>query len=355
MEKKKKIGILTCHRFHNFGSLLQAYALKHHISSIGYSVEFIDYWPKYHEIRTALWNWELFFYEKPVGKIKMLANIFLFYFRRKKNQRFFGNFIDTYIKPMVPVADGCYEVVVCGSDQIWRYRHQALFQGYNEVYFGNIGCKVKRLISYAASMETVLQDTYTVSFFQKNLKNFNAISVRESDLQKFVQSLTPLRVFHAIDPVFLLSKEQWNILSLPSLVAEKYILLYNLLKDKTAAKLAKEIARKKGFSIVTIRGGGIPGKLAGPREFLSYIKHAECVISSSFHGVAFSIIYQKEFYASLKEHKRVSSLLDSLGLGDRLVSDIPKTLKPINYEVVNEKLRSRITDSTQWLETNLQS
>jgi hypothetical protein len=335
---------------------LQAYALERHISSLGYEVKFIDYWPKYHENIYSFWSWELFFDRGIGGKVKMLVKLFLCCCRMGRNQRFFRSFIDTYIKPKVSIPDECYEVEVCGSDQIWRYQQFSSFQGYDEVYFGNITeYKAKRRISYAASMGTIAQDTGTVSFLKNNLKNFNAISVRESDLQRFIQPLTQLRVFHAIDPVFLLSREQWNILSLPPLLKKKYVLLYNLQKDKTAASLAREIARKRGLAVVAIRGAGILGRLAGPREFLSYVKHAECVISSSFHGVAFSIIYQKEFYASLERQKgRVISLLDSLGLEDRFVSDIPRTLKPIDYEVVNEKLRSRIADSTQWLETNLQ-
>jgi hypothetical protein len=358
-----KTGILTYHRSHNYGAVLQAYALKTYISSSGYEVEFVDYWPKYHEDMYALWSWNKFWHVKTKSKLKMLLSFFITFRRKYKRRKLFLDFIDTYIVPKNLRNMEVYDLVIYGSDQIWRYQRQYSYKGYNDIYFGSDDIKAKRRISFSASMGNVNTDNDTVLFLKKGLKNFDALSVRETDLRDVIQPLTGLKVYHTLDPVFLLDERQWNNLSAPRQITGGYILLYNLQSDITAYNIAKKLSALKRLPVTTLKGR-IPlinGKnnrgITGPKEFISLIKHADIVVSSSFHGLAFSILFRKEFYISQNRNTgRVKSLLNSIGLDDNFVTDISKLehIKSIDYNEVNKKLDEYKKISTEYLKSELE-
>jgi hypothetical protein len=359
-----KIGILTYHRSHNFGAVLQAYAIKTYIASLGYNAEFIDYWPQYHEDMYALWSWNNFFHISIKSKVKMFI-IFLFTFLRKaKRRKLFFEFIDEYIVPRQFDTTDCYDLVIYGSDQIWRYQQHPSYRGYNKVYFGDDTVHAKRRISFSASMSDIRSDEETKFFFKEHLRNFDALSVRESAVREFVQPLTTQEVRQTIDPVFLLDKEQWAILARPRQFAGDYILLYNLLSDGNAVKIAERLSELNKIPVVLIKGAVSPitqrneRYIIGPKEFLSLIKYAAVVVTSSFHGMAFSLVFQKDFYVSMNRNTgRVQSLLEIIGLEKRFVTGVSK-FEPdttINYHYINERLEAYKTQSKNYLDSELKN
>jgi hypothetical protein len=357
-----KIGILTYHRSHNFGALLQAYALKTYIAALGYEVEIIDYWPKYHDDMYALWSWNKFLHIRIRSKVKMLVLFFFTLCKKAKRRKLFLDFIDTYIIPKRFDATECYDLVIYGSDQIWRYQRTPTYKGYNKVYFGDDTIHAKRRIAFSVSMAEIKPDEETRLFFKEHLRNFNALSVRESTVQEFIQPLTSLEVYHTLDPVFLLNKRPWDILAAPRQITGDYILLYNLLSDENAATMAKKLSKLNKIPVILIKGDVSLKKrenekcIIGPREFISFIKHAVIVVTSSFHGVAFSLVFQKDFYVSMNRNtERVRSLLKITDLEKRFITDISEfgLSVPINYNYVNECLDRYKIQSKNYLDLEL--
>ena len=183
------------------------------------------------------------------------------------------------------------------------------------------------------------------------MKNFSAISVRETDLCQEIEKLTDKNISVVLDPVFLLSKEEWSKYCVP-INRSKYILYYNLLPSKEADGFVKTLSAKLKTEIVEITGS-VSMKKVGRRymqtvdafEFISYIKNAEIVVTSSFHGVVFSIMFGKKFYAVGMGNKveRVKSLLSALNIEECLVAE--KYYSNIDFD----KMRSKVNQSLEIL------
>jgi len=150
------IGILTYHRAHNYGALLQAFALKTWMQTQGHYVEMIDYWPAYH--RAVYQILPHFKTRSFKGKIKDIVFLFLglnkILKRRNSYEKFIQNYLQLPAKPIYTKKDELKSIscdfAIYGSDQIWRKQNLPLYKGFNEVYFGAY-INTKK-ISYAASM-----------------------------------------------------------------------------------------------------------------------------------------------------------------------------------------------------------
>ena len=353
-----RIGILTYHRSHNYGALLQAYALKEYISSLEKDVCFIDYWPHYHQEMYALWKPSQFRKASIMGKIRMLLISLLFSWKRKRRMVLFERFIAKYILPLASVDDR-FDLVVYGSDQIWRYQDHASYKGYNPVYFGDKTITSKSKISYAASMGVIKLSEKDRSQLSDWLLNLDMISVREEDLRDAIRPLTSKDIRLVVDPVFLLPQDSWKSIMSPRQRKGRYILSYNLQLNSLTRQVAKMVGEKMRLPIVEIKGGiylfDSDGKrsMVGPCEFLSWIYYSDCVVSSSFHGIAFSVLFEKHFYATLERNAgRVRSLLSRIGLESRIVSDCDAfTMKDFSYEGRGRLLADCIADSKHYLDT----
>ena len=353
-----RIGILTYHRSYNYGALLQAYALKVCLSSFGHDVVFVDYWPEYHKEVYLIWSWRKFNNNNIKGKIKMLLGLLQIKAWRQM-QTVFHAFIGEYINPLGSI-DEEYDLVIYGSDQIWRKQNHPSYKGFNDVYFGSSIIKTKKKITFSASMGRINLNEEDKLFLEKQLMNFDALSVRESDLLQVIKPLTTLDVFHTLDPIFLLNKDQWGqFASLPSPTLGEYILLYNLHSDPLVKKIALELSEKCNLSIISLKGAMEfkvkENKISatGPKEFLGLIKNAKYIVTSSFHGVAFSILFEKQFYVSMRRNtSRVSSLLSLFGLDERYVKDKTYDLKKIgviDYENLSQSYNAARNESMSYL------
>lgn len=353
-----RIGILTYHKSHNFGAMLQAYALKTYLESMGGAdVTIIDYYPTYfHDnqlidtatIKNLSWK----------GRVKYIITSLVNLSKIRKRKQAYYSFIDKYLVPLSPVSSQ-YDLVIYGSDQIWRYQSRDSFRGFSDVYWGKSLINATHKISYAASMGTIPNDSETASYCTSALSNFDALSVRELDLKEYLIKLCPSRkIFQHLDPIFLLDRRQWTMIGGRKRINGKYILVYNLQNVEFVEKIASKLHNKTGYPIVNIRAsftklflGSEDVYDAGPDDFISLIKDAEYVVTSSFHGTAFSILLNVPFYCCLDSApNRVLTLLTSVGLSERMVSSIKNiTMKSIDWDDVNYKIADMVLDSKDYL------
>jgi len=358
-----KIGILTYHRSHNFGALLQAFALKTYLNSLGYDGQIIDYFPDFHKETYRLWSWRLFWHKNLISKIKSgLKIIFSFAGKRQKSKKI-NRFIDKYLAPTpIPTADEPFDTVIYGSDQIWRYQDNMIFTGFDDIYFGSEQIPAKKRITYSASMGIIVNNAETRQYLQTALKRFSAVAVREQNLLNFIQPLTTKNVYLTADPVFLLPREEWETMVRPAHTVEKYILVYDLLSSPVVGQIAKILSKNKNLPVVRIRSSvniienRYNKSIIDPIEFLSLIKHAEYVVTSSFHGVAFSIIFKKEFYVNLPKNRgRVENLLARLGVSERMINSISELNEKtkLNYQTINDAVQLYRRDSQEYLQKAL--
>ncbi len=364
-----KIGILTYQRAENYGAMLQAFALKKYLENLGYIAEMIDYWPDYHANHFKIFSHYSFQQRSLVGKFYYFLLLVWSYKWMKKRQDIFRHFMQRFLglksKPEYTTRNTLrdeYDIVVYGSDQIWRKQPFSEFQKFDELYFGTSQIKASRKIAFAASMGPVHIQKGDDFFFKEYLNNFNNISVRESELKIFLENIG-FTVTQVLDPVFLLTKYEWEKLvknKAHKMKGGGYILFYNLLNTKESRKLVYDISKKTGYKIkelCKIKNFKVTSpyyiKSAGVEEFLSLIKEAEIVLSNSFHGIAMSLIFQKQFFAIGMRHKagRVLSLLQLLGIEERYIADdsinIPKSF--IDYKLVELKIDTLKKHSTSFL------
>lgn len=359
-----KIGIVTYHRSYNFGAVLQAYALKTYISSLGnYEVSFINYWPMYHREMYKLFNVSLFKKLSIIGKLKYLISCILRYYRKKKKQNNFSNFISKYIYPLSDYKSEFYDLVIYGSDQIWRFQDHPSYRGYNLVYYGDETIKGKRKIAYSASMGVINDSVELRNILRKCVNNFNAISVRENDLYNYIRPYN-VDTRLTVDPVFLLNRSYWlDFVNSVPIRYTPYVLVYNLQRNDAVEAIASRISQKFNIPIIHVTGDVVdlfPVKnvedTLGPLEFVSLIRDASYVITSSFHGFAFSLLLNKEFYVSMNNNsERVYTMLSTLGLTDRMVDSYANfdIQDDINWEIVNVKLHSVVVESEKYLINNI--
>ena len=373
---EKKIGIITMHKVINYGSALQAYALQRKIENLGYKCFLIDYlFPnEFHQTKRTL---RLSIRQILNGIFRRL--LFLLFYKRGKQLQLFTLFwkenfqlTETY-RNQKEIFDNPpdFNVYVTGSDQVWNPIHM---KG-DPTFFCDFIKNGNRRISYAASFSSgAIEENYAITY--KNLLNkYTAISVRENKGIKIVRNLTLKNVRCVCDPTLLLTKDDYAKLSINSTVKiDKpyilaYILSYNFNPYPTIQETINRIAKETKLPVVyllcntlnfTFKFNSKIISAAGPNEFLWLFQHASYIVTSSFHGVAFSLIFEKQFYAIVeKNHKdsRINSLLEETGTDNRLIftgSNIEKMdINELNYSLVNPKIENYINNSIQFLKESL--
>lgn len=322
-----KTGIVTFHSAYNFGASLQTWALQTVLEKLGVQPFVINYRPDvidnlYHPIKnaTGLRRYEL--YRKLKDPKTML--------RHKKYEEFIKSSYRltgeyrTYEELQKAGLD--LDACIVGSDQVWNTQHT---DGYDPAYFLEfLGDGVKR-ISYAASIgRNYILPIYHEQF-RNGLEKFDSISVREASACPVLSHLTDKEVEVTLDPTLLLDKEDYEELKVPLEHREKYILVYMMEYNAEVVKFANYISRLLGVPVVQRRDKQyFTNELEScytstPGEFLDYIEHAEFIITNSFHGTVFSILYEKPFLSMLHSDtgSRTSDLLKTLNLSEHLLID----------------------------------
>lgn len=233
--------------------------------------------------------------------------------------------------------------------------------GLQRAYFGAFpSIRKKRVVAYAASLgRDALPEQYDRQFAAL-LAHVDAVSVREAEAIPYLQKFRSDQVMEAVDPVFLLNQEEWQqVECLPE--QKSYILLYMTEYDPRICAYVRRLSVEKGLPVVELRASKwreeefITDYTAGPAEFLGYIHQADYVVTNSFHAVAFSIIYQKQFAAFLHNTlgARVRSVLRIHGLDDRIYHEGMEIDSPINWTAVLARAEESARQSKRFIHSQI--
>jgi len=356
-----KIGILTFHRAINYGAVLQCYALQETLKSLGHEVEIINYqqsrvertdrcpyrkgdkWRLFKGLHLRSW-WN---YDKE--KAATLE-------RRAK----FDNYLQKHFKLTQPCdLDNIpqdFDVYVIGSDQVWNSH---ICDGLDPVYWGEFNHRAdSKVISYAAS--TSLKDItkYPKKQILQLIDNFTALSSREQVVVNYInESLTPKNPAEVVlDPTLLADSSVWDGVANDKYKDRKYVLYFSARtyqpNPNVIKKKAEALARQMECEVMPVRFG-----IDTPEEFVSKFKYASAVVSSSFHGVAFSLIFNRPLYAIMygdEQDARYVNVLKSIG-AEKMLHCVNDKISPttVSYLEINSQLASLRQKSLNYLVNNL--
>lgn len=334
---KKKVGTMTFHTAHNYGAMLQAYALPHAVRSLGYDCEVIHYCFPYIYGWWHVERWRDLYANHGLigGTLRFVKRYILGTYNPNLKQNKFEEFMykkiplsKTEYYTVEAMRNMDYDAVLFGSDQIWNSQ---LTGGIAKEFVGGFECLPgTRKIAYAASCgRTAFLDEEKAQYYPL-LKEFNALGVREYGL---CQSLCNdgFDAKQVLDPTLLLTKDQWNEMIRSSkhrvkMPEKDYLLVYVFDEDNSIYQLIDGIAAKYDLDVCVIAYHMKPEiekynvyQNCGPEDFIRLIAGASQIVTTSFHGTVFSILYERGFYCVPHPtlHQRTDSLLLSLNLSDR--------------------------------------
>ena len=373
MEEKKKCGILTINvSLMNYGNRLQNYALQQILIKLGFSPYTINYTPTYTKfsyINSSQVITKKNCKEKTNDRVNLIKRRIFFLRNRaaeRKKRKGYENFIQTKIiwtKERYSMNSDfsqleIFDYMIAGSDQVWN----PFWEGTQPIYFMGFISEQKR-IAYAASFGVSDIPQEMVDQYKEYLEAIPNISCREDQGCEIVKDLIGRRTVQVLDPVFLLEQNEWVALEeRPKCFRERapYILVYFLgdLSEKSILQI-KTLKKIYGFSIVYLdRKEKLGSIFASPTEFLYLVNHAAIVCTDSFHGCAFSIVFNKPFvcfHRSLDNGKaqnmssRLTSLFRMLKC-DRYNSVLSnEEMGHMDYTKINEIIREEKVKSIRFL------
>lgn len=358
-----KIGIITFHRADNVGAVLQSWALQQYLIRLGHQAYIVDYRCKAIESDYDVWNPRILWSKKNIFRsLHQYVNRIKYCKLRKEKKALFERFRFLHLKLTCPVRTiesiPKLDVYITGSDQVWN---TASTRGVDPFYFLDFPAITK--ISYAASTEKKafyqVPDKYKDKM-KNALKKIDALSVRETWLRNELETfLSPKDVYVCVDPVFLLPKELYDKISIcPQ--GKPYVFVYQVVESEMCSIIANSLANKYNLEVVYMHASqstceGRHLYCYGPSEFLGYISNAQYIITTSFHGMAFSLIFQKEFWVvDTGMSNRQKNLLNMLGLTNRIITSENDSFEStIDYEIVSSKFQKFIDDSKAFLKSSI--
>lgn len=354
-----KIGIITQPLVANYGGILQNYALQQVLKSMGHEVWTIDY-GRYTWLSWANKAWKILV-------LKLLGRHVKFGMSPKEwrqMERHLRKFVDEHISTTIPrtrklerniVQKYDFDALVVGSDQIWRPMYndsiKRAFLSFTK------GIDIKR-IAYASSFGTDKWEftNKQTTICGKLAKIFDKVSMREESGVELCREYLGVTSDHVLDPTFLLKAEDYNALCKGVPKRKPFLFAYILDKNEEKRKSINSFAERQGLPCVIKSANDSLTDADSIESWLSCFRDASFVITDSFHGTAFSINFNKEFYVfgnHTRGNSRFESLLQGFDLEDRMVKSIPQNSKPINWVEVNKKLNSMVDFSIEWLKNAL--
>lgn len=350
-----KIGILTFHRANNIGAVLQASALQNFLEEYD-DCEIIDFVPNSNVSSFRI-------LKKILHIVKFVVTLpfnYLIYKREKK----FKDYRNKYFRLSEKIYYGDrdifsrppeYDLLISGSDQIFNME----LTGNSLAYYLNFTSDSKK-VSYASSFGRKNISEAEKKAVTSELTKFDAISVRERSAGNIIKELINVEPELVLDPVFLIT-DCWNSrcnekLSLP----EKYIFVYSMENTAVMKNTVLSVKNKYSLPVIFVSGNsdysvsfGSADKSCGPAEFLRYIRDAEVVVTNSFHGTAFSIIFEKNFIcvAHSGRNTRLENIMEIIGEKDKLISDCSNAFSDsiVNGITALEKMDSYIKQSKDYI------
>ena len=358
-----RIGILTFHRAHNFGAVLQCYALQETIRQKGHDVEIIDYKPPFIE---KLYEPHFqFLYLIKLCLLLKVKSAFYYLIKYKNDVKQKNNF-SKYRKKYQIVSPSfnnseipmCYDRYIIGSDQVWA---SYCTNGYAPIFWGHFDRpQNSKLYGYAISGDTSFHQELSDDQIRKNMDLFDDVSFREESLRDDIEKVTGQRKEVCVDPTLLTEPEIWEPMLNDKWKEKKYVAIYQVRRKSSNKALLEDkaysFAKKNGYEVIDINGNGKPCPV---EDFVSIIKYAKCIFTSSFHATVFSILFRTPFFTFILNDghdDRYANLLYNLHLDNHLVnedSDIDDVL-PFDEKQLKEQLASLRKSSFNYLERILQ-
>lgn len=371
MPRKLKVGILTYHfyeKFANYGSVLQAYAMQRYLSKLGVENEIIDYVPDH--LRSV--NMRLPILRDKTHNILRFINLLFF---QIQIYRLIGKF-ESFVKKNMRLSKekiysdnfdkAQYGAYIIGSDTVWSTDESG---GFDDGFWANYPVmRGKLCIAYspsAADMDFSESDKQTI---KERLKNFSAVSMRESRHISLFSSLANREISNTLDPTLLLDKPDYEaLIDGKRIFKEKYLLYYARKRHVKMYKFIDELAKKLNLRVVEINKDCLRlfkvknVYCSSIEDFLRLIRDASVVVTDSFHGTIFSMIFERDFYSYKRQccSSKIEHLCACAGLSNRIVCDgadadkaIAEGLK-IDYAKVRKNLEPRREFSKSYLKKAL--
>lgn len=388
-----KVAIVTWTMYSNYGTYLQSYALQKYIEELGYENYIISDRLVLDRLKKATLPDAQNEIESKVSHIndslstrlnnllrnpKRLKRMLL---ARIDQERYQKPYIDSRIEfdrfrkrdlkileldsyTEIEALNEQFDVFVCGSDQIW-----SVFESrFNPYYFLDF---VKgRKIAYGPSLGTDRIPEVIKEKLKKLLEDFSEISVREEISAKQLSSLTGKEIKCVVDPTLLWERDFWEKFSDDEhTIKRKYLLCYFLENKIWYFTYAKKLAKRLGLKIVLfpslyefINSEYVIEEAVSPKKFVSWIRNASYVVTDSYHGCIFSMIFEKNYcylqrFSSkdpFSQNIRIQSLFSRLNIMDRIIDDeksnISAAMEVIDYAMVNIKIKQYRNESEQYLQ-----
>ena len=387
-----KIGIITFHFPYNCGAALQCLALQTKLEELGHTVSIINYRPWYHQNRYTPLKNPIYYagkrFRDPADNVAKrvwhatdgflrTVHSWRTYPQVSKKEVRFRSFVQKYLHE-TPVYRSLTQlqknpppcdVYIAGSDQLWNSRLTC--GDFDSAYFLNFGSPNTGRMTYSVGTNfSGLEHPENV--LRELLKNLNVISLREVKWLPVVQQAAGTIPVHVdVDPTLLLTAEQYSRFLPEQMPAEPepYILTYTMTGEaqEKAYQAARMLSERSGIKLLDVCGDPIKAnlqvadnRLCGPDEFLKYVQNAAYVVTNSFHGTVFSIIFQKKFITipHAQTGNRVTELLDKLGLSDRyqerVDSAVEQIVEEVDYASVFEELNRLRDESVIFLQKSVE-
>lgn len=355
----KNIGILSMQKVMNYGSFLQAFALKTTIEQLGHKCEFIDI--EQGKIFPELKRTLPFLAGKAIERYCKWDILKRIHYTQIFQSRFANEFfamLGTDVHTMTH-----FDTVVIGSDEVFNFA-QRVSWGYTLQLYGRVP-NADKVISYAGSFgHTTIDDVEhfgVTSEISDALRSMSAISVRDDNSYDIVRTLTHIEPEKHVDPVLMFDYDKYVV----PCEEHDYIIIYtypNRIKDKNEIAAIKSFARKHNKKIISIGfyfSWADKTVIPTPFEVLGYIKGADYIITDTFHGTVMSLKLNRPFVTLVRSSNRqkLSSLLASFNLTNRIVDDLnlleAKLLSDLEFNSVNHRLSEEKMRSLEYLTHNL--
>ena len=363
----KRAALITIHVGSNFGSVLQTIASASVLQKIRYEVKVINYIPD-------RCTWKRFFKTR-LGHLRKLTNLFVSLPIIALNKHIYNSYLYKYVAVSKPIYDSDDFIAVCpkadiyvtGSDQVWNSIHN---EGLDKHYYFDGFPKGTIKIAYSSSIGRESLDEQEYKEVKRMLGTYKAISVREASAKSLIESMG-YEATHLLDPTFMLNRESWREYMSPRKIKQPYVLVYlpyNIHDKHLIYQTVRKLASDKNLRVVTfswgIRQDQFADKtifFANPGDFLSLMYHADYVVTNSFHGTAFSVNLNKQFWVYMPTGfgTRIQSILDLCHLQDRLllpneVLSDDKMARHIDYAPVNSILNEERQKAYDFLKKALE-
>ncbi len=357
-----RVGILTFQNTTNYGAMFQAYALQTFVNQYC-ACEILNYTNSTLKDRYEINPFK-------AKSIKDFVKKSLHYKENKKNMLIFDEFKrkklnisdEEYNESNIAKADLKYDLFIAGSDQVWNFK----LTNYDRNYFLTFASNKAKRNSYAASLGVSKLNESDEQFLKELITQQNNISVRENEGKNLIDDVISEKEKNMInvniDPVFLLSLKDWDkLIGNVNVTYNNYLFIYEVAYIPEILEFAKKIAKDKNLKILYVSAsnkklsGAVTLKNITPLQFLKYIKNAEIIITSSFHGMAFSVIFNKIFYYGIPKNKanfgsRLNNLAKVLKLESRNYINYSQDINFIDYNKVNNKIAAERRKAKAYIE-----